>query len=46
MAACLLIALLKLLEPSRVLGRMASDMTGSGTLMEVMEYLRWEGTRV
>lgn len=36
----LLMALLKLAEPSRVFGWMASDMTGSGTLMEVMEYLR------
>jgi len=34
-----LIALLKLALESRALGAMASDMTGSGTLMDVMEYL-------
>ena len=36
----LLRALLKLALESRALGAMASDMTGSGTLMDVIEYLR------
>lgn len=40
--ARLLMALLKLAVASRVLGRIASDITGSGTLMDVMAYLRAE----
>ena len=38
--AYLLSALLKLALESRALGATASDMTGSGTLMDVMEYLQ------